>query len=422
MQGPSAFWLIPILVLYWVYRTFLVPYPRFEVLEPLDLDNPEAPRVICSVSDAISSQHNRIEVINGGEHFYRAELEAIQKARRSINIEIYTFFPDGIGRQFIDMLTAAARRGVQVRLLIDGVGGQRLMYFHRRLLNQLRGAGGQVFFYHPLALDQLELFNTRTHREIYVMDGRVAFVGGAGIADHWAKATRGPAPWRDFMTRLEGPAVAGIQGVFLENWAEVSDEILVSHELFPPLDEPGDMACLVINSSARSRSSPTRILHQVLLASAKETILIGNPYFLPDPMIRREIATAARRGVDVKIITTGKKTDHAITRAGSRRLYRSLLEAGVEIFEYSRTMYHAKVFLVDGKWAVVGTSNMDNRSFGINDEILLAIPEPSIIKQLSDDFMTDLEVSEQVTLAEWRRRSFFERVHAQLSRLIERQQ
>lgn len=422
MQGPSAFWLIPALVLYWIYRTFLVPYPRFQIHQSLDLNNPEAPRVICAVSDAISTGKNRLAVINGGGAFYEAELEAIRQARQSINIEIYTFFPDEIGRRFLDALSDAARRGVQVRLLIDGVGGQRLMYFHRRMLNGLRSAGAKVLFYHPLSLAQLELFNIRTHREIFVMDGKIAFVGGAGIADHWAKASRGPAPWRDFMTRIEGPAVAAIQGVFLENWAEVSDEILVSYDLFPPLDEPGDMTCLVINSSARSRSSPTRILHQILIASAKETVRIGNPYFLPDPSVRREIATAAQRGVDVKIITTGKKTDHAITRAGSRRLYKSMLVAGAEIYEYRRTMYHSKVLLVDDKWAVVGTSNMDNRSFGINDEIVLAIPEASIIQHLSNDFMRDLEASEQVTLEEWNRRSWFERVHAQLSRLIERQQ
>jgi cardiolipin synthase len=419
MPDVSAYWLAALLLFYWVYRTFLLGYPKFRVDEALDLNDPDTLRIISSLSNALVFQKNRIEPLNDGKNFYPAQLTAIRKAKHSVNLEVYTFFPEEIGREFAEALSERARAGVQVRLLLDAFGAGR-MGRRRQLLNELRAAGCKVGFYHPLR--HLSTFNTRTHREIYVMDGKVAFVGGAGIANQWIRRSRNQAAWRDLMFRIEGPAVAGIQGVFLENWSETCDEIPTNRGLFPDLKPEGDATALVVNSVARMRSSPARALHQVLIASATATIRISSPYFLPDPSVRRELTSAARRGVDVRIVTTGKNTDHALTRAGSRRLYGDLLKAGAKIYEYHRSMYHVKLLIVDGKWAVGGTTNFDNRSFAINDEICIAIPNEALIEQLEAQFARDVEASHRITLKDWKRRSVFERLHAQLSRFVERQQ
>ena len=419
LPGDSANWLAGLLLFYWFYRTFLLGYPRFRVDEPLDLDDDDTLRIISSLSKALVCPKNRIEPINDGKNFYPAQLNAIRNARHSVNIEVYTFFPEEIGRKFAAALSERAAAGVQVRLLLDAFGAGR-MGRRRKLLNELRAAGCKVGFYHPLR--HLSTFNTRTHREIYVMDGNVAFVGGAGIANQWIRKSRNQAAWRDLMFRIEGPAVTAIQGVFLENWSETCDEILTNHEVFPDIKPQGDATALVVNSIARMRSSPARALHHVLLASATQSIRISSPYFLPDPSVRRELMAAAHRGVDVKIVTTGKNTDHALTRAGSRRLYGGLLKAGVKIYEYHLSMYHVKLLIVDGKWAVGGTTNFDNRSLAINDEICIAIPNDAVIEQLETQFMRDVEASNRITLEDWNHRSIFERLHAQLSRLVERQQ
>ncbi len=421
MRYMHLLWLAPLLAGYWLYRTFFVAYPKYYVDESLDLTNPDSTRIIACLSDALYSEGNRAEILNNGDRFYPAELEAIRNAKHSVNIEIYTFLPGDVGAEFVKTLIERARNGVKVRFLIDAFGGGRLS-LHRETLRSLEEAGVAVCFHEPLSLRRLEKYSTRTHREIFVMDGRIAFVGGAGIADQWLKESRGMKQWRDCMVRIEGPAVASIQSVFLENWTNGYHEIVTSAELFPKLEPAGDLPCLVINSSAHGDSSPARVLHHVLIASARETVKIGSPYFIPDSAALRELVKAADRGVKVTVLTTGKNTDHATTRVGSRRLYGRLLKAGVTVYEYQGAMYHTKVLLVDDRWGVVGTSNFDNRSLSINDEICVAFPGGSTVQTLADDFARDLQQSEQITMHEWNRRSILERMHAQLSRLIERQQ
>jgi cardiolipin synthase len=278
-----------------------------------------------------------------------------------------------------------------------------------------------VSFYHPFTPKLLDKVNIRTHREILVVDGSVGFVGGAGIADHWIQPVRGQ-PWRDMMIRIDGPAVTAIQGIFAENWLEASGEALTAPAYFPEVARAGDTEALVINSSTRGRSSHTQILHRLLLVSARTSIDIVTPYFLPDAGIRSELMEASRRGVRVRILTVGIHTDLPLLRAGGQRVYGELLEAGVEIFEYQPAMFHVKMLVVDDQWAVIGTTNFDNRSFMINDEVNLAVPSRDFCDRLLSDVEADLERSKQIVLGEWRKRSLPERVWGQLSRLLERQQ
>lgn len=387
--------------------------------EPLESDDFLC--VLEAITDSKIHRHGRVEVLTNGEVFYEAELEAIRAARESINIEAYIFQKGELTKRFVDALTERARAGVEVRMVIDAIGSFATWesYF-----KELRAAGGRVSWYHPLRLFTLARFNNRTHREIIVIDGRVGFVGGAGFADHWYKALKGHPRWRDTMFRVEGEMVTSIQAGFIENWLEASGEILTGRRFFPANEVRERIDAIVVDSSpSTGGSTRARILYQTMLASAEKTIHITTPYFLPDRSARREMVRAIReRNVEVKIIVPGKHTDHLLTRRSSRRLFGDLLKAGARIYEYEEAMIHAKTMMIDGLWSVVGSTNMDNRSFGLNDEINLAARDAALAARLLEDFAKDLAGSREVTYEEWQRRSIFERMHEWLGWVLERQQ
>lgn len=407
-------------VVFVLYRTLLVRPISFRGAEPIDLDDRHASDLIGAISDAAVSSGNRIDVLTNGERFYPAEVTAMRAAESSINAEFYVFWLGSVADEFIDVVCERAAAGVRVHLLVDAFGSAGLGTFRRRL-RRLRGAGCFVRFYHPFTPRLLDKVNVRTHREIIVVDGRVAFVGGAGIADHWLHPVKN-GPWRDMMIRVEGPSVRQIQGVFVENWVEAAGDPPIGPSYFPSPESPGNTEVVVINSSSRGRSSHTQILHRLLLISARRSLTIVTPYFFPDHGVLGEIAAAARRGVEVRILTVGPKTNLPLVRAGGRRVYGELLRAGVEIYEYEPTMYHVKMLLVDDLWAVVGTTNFDHRSFMINDEINLAMADRGINRRLWSDVERDLTESHQLTYDEWSRRPFGVRFWEQVSRVFGRQQ
>lgn len=387
--------------------------------EPLESDDFLC--VLEAITDSKIHRHGRVEVLTNGEVFYEAELAAIRAARESVNIEAYIFQKGELTRKFIEALTERARAGVKVRIVLDAIGSFATWesYF-----KDLRAAGGRVCWYHPLRLFTLARFNNRTHREIIVVDGRVGFVGGAGFADHWYKNQGKKPRWRDTMFRVEGEMVTSIQAGFIENWLEASGEILTGREYFPPNEIKNEIEAIVVDSSpSTGGSTRARILYQTMLASAEKTIHITTPYFLPDRSARAEMVRAIReRNVEIKIIVPGKHTDHLLTRRSSRRLFGDLLKAGAKIYEYEEAMIHAKTMMIDDLWSVVGSTNFDNRSFGLNDEINLAARDEKIAARLLEDFATDLAGSHEVTYEQWRRRSIFERMHEWLGWVLERQQ
>jgi cardiolipin synthase A/B len=399
-----------------------IPY-RLAPVEWGALSSPEFRRTLGSLSGAEVHDGNRVEVLTNADTYYEAELEAISQARHSINLEAYIFQKGRVTRRFVDALVERARAGVQVRVVLDAVGcfATWSSYF-----TELRAAGGQVAFYHPIRWHTLPRINNRTHRELMVIDGAVGFVGGAGFADHWrfphGRGRRKPA-WRDTMFRVEGPVVTNLQSVFVENWLESAGELLADAALFPPAPPRGTSLAFVVGSSPGSGGSTrARMLFQGLLAAARRSIHITSPYFLPDASARTELVRAIARGVEVKIITPGRHTDHLLTQRSSRRLFGPLLRAGAAIFEYQPAMIHAKSMVVDGCWSVVGSTNFDNRSFGINDEINLVAFDPRLAERLEEDFARDLAQSRRVTYRKWYHRPVFERVHEWLGALLERQQ
>ena len=363
-----------------------------------------------------------MEIFTNGERFYPAMLEAIRGATRSINMELYIFQPGVIADQFVTALSERARNGVNVTIVVDALGSFSL---RGRPVRKLKKAGCRIEHYQRLRWYTLTRVNNRTHRELLVVDGRIAFAGGAGIADWWAlprQRRRKTPAWRDTMARIEGPVVAALQGVAAENWLECCGEILTGPDYFPDLEKAGRTTAFVVRSSPADRSTLSRVTFQLLIEGADREVRISTPYFLPDKALRRALVGLAQRGVDVSVILPGPATDQRWVRYASRRMWGELLAAGIRIHEYRETMMHAKVLIVDQEWAVLGTTNMDNRSFEHNDEVNVAMCDCDLAGRLMEDYRRDLEHSDEITLAEWRARPWWERIVGPFVWILERQQ
>lgn len=426
MHVPAFDVLAVIAITFLLLMLFLAlfePALRYKVSNPpsVGIGSADFLRMLGALSNAAVHRNNRIDVLTNGEVFYEAELEAILAAKHNINIEAYIFQKGRVASRFIEALIDRAKAGVQVNLVIDAIGSFATWNSY---IKRLREAGAKVERYHPIRLYTLPRINNRTHRELVIVDGEVGFIGGAGIADHWLYGKGKSKRWRDTVFRVQGDAVTDLQSTFVENWLEASGEVLASPEYFPPCEAAGNAEVLVVDSSPSVGSSTrARLLFQTLFASARKSIYITTPYFLPDRGVRQEMVKAiVERGVEMKILTPGKHGDHLLTRTSSRRLYGELLKAGAEIYEYKPSMIHAKVMIVDGVWSVVGSTNLDNRSFALNDEVNIAALQPDLAARLQEDFARDLAESVSVSYDEWKRRSLFERVHEWLGWVLERQQ
>jgi cardiolipin synthase len=388
------------------------------------LDDAGRLRILTTILGARTQRIDSIELLKEGAQLYEAQLAAIRCAKHSLHLESYIFYPGRWADAFLDALKERARAGVHVRVMIDAIGSLRTRKSH---FADLHAAGGRVYRYHPLHWRMLLRWNSRTHRNLLVQDGQVAFVGGAGIADHWSRTE--PPPWRDCSVRVTGPVVSALQAVFAENWLECAGELLVGPDSLPGENASAGAAAetntcgLAVGSTPTAgRSTRARVLVQFLLATARESIELCSPYFVPDFGIRRELLTARERSVRVRIVTGGPYSDHGITRRAGRRRYGPLLEAGVQIAEYATHMMHAKTLVVDGRFSLLGSTNIDHRSFGLNDEVNLLVLSPEFAAQVQAMFEEDLSHSQSLDLASWRRRSWGERVLATLGRLIERHQ
>jgi cardiolipin synthase len=383
-----------------------------------DLD--EFLHMLEALVDAKINRNTTLTVLTNGQCFYEEELAAISKAQHSVNLEAYIFHPGEITERFVRALEERARASVQVNLVLDSLGNTRTP---KKLFTRLEAAGGKVAWYNGPKWYKLPHFNNRTHRELLVIDGRLGFIGGAGIADQWWKGSKGKPTWRDTVVRVEGDAVAHLQATLAENFLEAHGEVLTDPKYFATRPRQGHAPVLVINSTpSGGGATRSRILFQVLLASAKKTIHITTPYFLPDKSMRGELMRAVRRGVEVKILVPGKKSDIWLTRNSSRAAYGKLLKAGASIHEYQPSMIHAKVLLIDGLWAVIGSTNFDNRSFGLNDEVNLAACENDLCERLEEDFQRDLQHSENITYEGWRHRPVLERAPELLGWVLQREQ
>jgi cardiolipin synthase len=384
-------------------------------------DQQDFAEFVAAISDAPIHRDTHVSVLTNGDHFYPAQLEAIAAARSTINLETYEFLKSEISDRFVQALSERARAGVEVRLVIDALGsfGTNRSYFEL-----LERAGGRVAYYHPVNSRDWPYLNTRTHRKLLVVDGATAFVGGAGIADQWAKATPSGGPrWRDTMLKIEGRAACAVNSVFVQNWIACTGEVLAGSDDFPLTSGGGKTEALVVTSSPGGAATKARILYQTLIEAAARTIDITTPYFVPGRSARSALIRAARdRGVRVRILTAGPHSDHRTTQRLGRSLAAKLIEAGAEVYEYQPSMIHAKVMTVDGIWAVTGSTNFDHRSFELNDEVNAAFFDRELAARLEWDFENDLAASIRLTPRRLRNEPFSARALGDLSWLVRREE
>ncbi|HXE80156.1 MAG TPA: phospholipase D-like domain-containing protein [Vicinamibacterales bacterium] len=407
-------------LIWFILVALFTPALNYRVRKELPVGSEDFVHVLQTVCQAAIQHGNRIEVFTNGERFYPAMLEAIHGAQQTVTAEWYILDKGTVPGLFVDALAERAQAGVLVTIVVDALGSARLPKASRE---RLKEAGCRLERYQPITWYRLARLNNRTHREILVVDGRTAFVGGAGIADWWHREHAKNQPsWRDTMVRVEGPIVSAIQGVFAENWLECCGEILTGREFFPRLEPVGDSSAIVVRSSPSDRATVSRVTFELLLEGARREIRISTPYFLPDRPLRRALRETVRRGVSVTVLVPGPLTDQKWVRIASRRNYEELLEAGVRIFEYGPAMTHVKALIIDRRWSVVGTTNIDNRSFEHNDEINLLVEDPAVAERLNEDFERDLSESTEITLERWRARPLWETLIGPVVWILERQQ
>jgi cardiolipin synthase len=350
---------------------------------------------------------NRITILRNGVEIFPAMLAAIAAAKKSVNLEAYIFWSDSVGTRFRDALSERASHGVEVRLLLDGVGSAKGL--SRGDVDILRRSGCRVEFFRPLRPWMLDVINRRSHRRILVVDGKVGFTGGVGIAKMWDGNADTPEHWRDTQVQIEGPAVAEMQSAFQENWSEVTGELLVGEKFFPGLAQVGNVLAAVVPSSPRPSSSACQTLYLVAISAAEHTISISNSYFVPNRDSVALLAAASERGVNVRILVPGTINDVPVTKASGRATFGTLLRAGVKIYEYQPTMMHAKTMVVDGLFATVASTNFDNRSFRYNDEIDLAVDDEAVAGRLQQMFENDLRKARPYTYQQWLHRPLLKR-------------
>lgn len=361
---------------------------------------------------------NTVEVLENGDEFYAAMLEAIAHAQASITMEQYIFWAGEVADRFAAALAERARAGVSVKLLLDAVGSTTL---GDRALSVMKDAGCEIAWYNRIHWYTVGRFNNRTHRKSLIVDGVVGFTGGAGIADHWRGTASTEDEWRDTQLRVEGPAVRWLQTGYSENWLRTTGEVLQGAAFFPPAATAGPTEVQVINSSPDAGSSGARMAYYLAIVSAQKRIDIANPYFVPDEVAVETLVEAAARGVKVRVLVTGIRNDNWLARHNSVSLYGLLLQGGVRVYEYHPRMLHQKVMIVDGCWCSVGTSNFDNRSFAHNEETTVCVCDDRIVQAVTAAFDNDLAESREVRYEEWRRRGLWARTQEIVASLLQDQ-
>lgn len=364
-------------------------------------------QTMVALTGSLLSEGNRVDILQNGVQIFPSMLDAIRNATRTINLEFYIYWDGEVGRQFAEELAERARAGVQVKVILDAVGSASMS---ESLIDFLQRNGVDLEWYHPLRWYTLSRVNHRTHRKLLVVDGEVGFCGGVGIADEWQGDADAKNHWRETVVRVEGPVVTEMQFAFMDNWVKSRGELLSGLSYYPNVPARGHHRTQVIKSSPTEGSSAAKLLYIVSIVSATKSIYISTAYFVPDSDTSRALEGAVRRGVDVRVIVPGEDSDVPLVRQASRMHYELLLRRGIRIFEYQPTMMHAKTMVVDGIWSTIGSSNFDDRSFRINDEINVNVYDEEIAARMETMFFEDLKRCEEITLRKWFRRPLWARI------------
>ena len=408
------------------------------------VDSEQFLRAVAGTANAPIGRSGTARLLNNGEEFYPAIFQALREAQQAINLLVYIWEPGRVSDEFFEILTERARAGVQVRVMVDGLGGHKA---HDENIEALRAAGGQWAWFHPPRFGMLTRMHKRNHRRAIIIDGEIGFTGGAAVMDKWMGNGLEPDCWRDCMVEVHGALARNLQPAFTSLWTHVTGEMLVGPEFYgddgsyddsdecagaeqtnqleeagsePPPGEPISRHISVIGSPS-TEAHPMRSLFWLSFRAACESIYVTNPYFVPDEIMCELLVEWARSGVDVRILVPGEKIDVKPIRWASRSLYEPMLEAGVRIYEYQPAMIHQKVAVIDGQWSLVGSVNMDVRSKELNQENALGILDRGFARQVTETFFRDLEHAEEVELETFRRRPVTERVLERFAGLFEEQ-
>ena len=368
----------------------------------ITLGEPSFFPTVEGLTDAPIASGNKVEFLHNGDALFPAMLREIKDAKSTITFAQYLFKGGSLARELAQSFADRCRAGIKVYLLLDSHGSE----VPDDLMATLSQGGCKLEFFRRIRAPQVILpwkllqYNYRNHRRILVVDGRVGFSGGYGISDAWLGDGRTEDHWRDTSLRIEGPAVKYLQAAFTESWFETTGDLLGGDGFFPSLETAGKTPTQIVKSSPVGGSFQNYLLYLLSITSAKKSILITNSYFIPDERMIDSLLEAVGRGVRVVVLVPGK-IDHKITYRASRRYYGRMLLGGVEIFEYMPALLHSKSMVVDGVWATVGSTNFDNRSFALNEELNLTLYDRSSARELEQTFAEDLKHARKITYEEW---------------------
>ncbi|HYE06540.1 MAG TPA: phospholipase D-like domain-containing protein [Planctomycetota bacterium] len=388
-------------------------------IEPdFSADDERFERLMCCLLGPALVGGNRVTALHDGDEIFPAMLAAIRAAKSSICFETYIYWSGETGREFCAALAERARAGVPVHAVIDGVGAAKL---DKALVQSMIDDGVEVQRFHSPSWRTISKINNRTHRKLLIVDGRIGFTGGVGIADQWRGHSQDSEHWRDNHYRVEGPVVAQLQSAFMDNWLKTAQYVLHGDAYFPRLDPVGDQVMQLFKSSPDEGSESVRLMYLLAISAARRSLDIANAYFVPDDLSREALIKAAKRGVRIRVILPGEIIDTHITRRASRSRWGPMLEAGIEIYEFQPTMFHCKVMIVDSLWVSVGSTNFDSRSFRLNSEANLNVRDQRFAAEQSEVFEADLARARRVTLDAWRHRPQHEKLIEHAASLVRSQ-
>ncbi len=360
---------------------------------------------LVGLTQSSLEQGNSVRILQNGDGLFPLLFREIAAAKQSIHIETFIWYDGQLTRQLIPLLARKAREGVEVRVLVDASGGKQLKGERQKMLED---AGVKVAHFHPIRISNIGRLNNRDHRKLVILDGRIGYTGGFGFADEWTGNAQDKKHYRDTSLRIEGPVVHRLQAAFSENWIEETGEIPADAKFFPHIAPTGTTPAHVAYTSPTGSVSSVQILYYLAIKAARREILIQNPYLLPDRAAIEALEDAVARGVDVRIMVPSEDaTDNAIVQHASHHHFGTLLERGVKIWEYDKTLLHQKVIVIDGLWSSVGSTNFDDRSFQLNDEINVGMLDPQLAAQLRAAFAADLRHAKQRKFEEWSERSLW---------------
>jgi cardiolipin synthase len=346
---------------------------------------------------------NKVEILLNGDGTYPRLWQDLAAAEHTITVQMYYSQPGKVADSLAKYLIDRARNKVRVLLLLDAFGSQPLK---KQWLQSLKDAGVEVVWLRPLRWYTLQKAARRSHVRAVVIDGKIGYTGGFGLADYWLGDGHHEDQWRESNARFEGPTVGALQATFAAGWAEATGELVTGDMFFPRMSfaDIGDVQAGLMHTIPSSGSTPAERFMALSIAGARSKLYITNSYFVPGENFLQLMIAAARRGVDVRIITVSNETDVKTTWYAGRTYYEKLLEGGVKVYEYLPTMMHVKSMVVDGMWSYVGSMNFDNRSLSFNDESNLVILDRQVGAQMDSIFLDDIKWSKEIKLDEFRKR------------------